>query len=85
MEPKRRTLSIGYVVIAVIMMLIAQAVLFAPHAENVTYSEFKALVKKGKVSGAPVLGPARRRVRPRLVLSHATLQSPARPDGDWQE
>ena len=50
MEPKHRTFSIGYFVIAVIMMLVAQAVLFAPHAENVSYSEFKALVKKGKVS-----------------------------------
>ena len=50
MEPKHRTFSIDYFVIAVIMMLVAQAVLFAPHAENVSYSEFKALVKKGKVS-----------------------------------
>ena len=50
MEPKHRTFSIGYFVIAVITMFVAQALLFAPHAENVSYSEFKALVKKGKVS-----------------------------------
>jgi cell division protease FtsH len=50
MEPKHRTFSIGYFVIVLITMLVAQAVLFAPHAENLSYSEFKALVKKGKVS-----------------------------------
>ena len=50
MEPKHRTLSIGYFVIAIILMLIAQAILFAPHTENVSYSEFKTLVKKSKVS-----------------------------------
>ena len=50
MEPKHRTLSIGYFVVALIILLVAQAVLFAPHTENVSYSEFKALVKKGKVS-----------------------------------
>jgi cell division protease FtsH len=51
MEPHHRTFSIGYFLIAVIMIvLVAQAVLFAPHTENVSYSEFKALAKKGKVS-----------------------------------
>jgi cell division protease FtsH len=50
MEPKHRTFSIGYFVIVLITMLVAQAVLFAPHAENLSYSEFKALVKRGKVS-----------------------------------
>src|SRR5439155_1894471 len=31
-------------------MFILQSVLFAPHAENLSYSEFKTLVNKGKVS-----------------------------------
>ena len=47
---KQRKFSIGYFVIAVITILVFQVPLFAPHAENVSYSEFKALVKKGKVS-----------------------------------
>jgi cell division protease FtsH len=50
MERKHRTFSIGYFAIAVITMLVVQALFFAPGAENVTYSEFKTLVKKGKVS-----------------------------------
>src|SRR5438874_8895167 len=50
MEPKQRTFSIGYLAIALIAMFILQSVLFAPHAENLSYSEFKTLVKKGKVS-----------------------------------
>ncbi len=50
MEPKQRTFSIGYLVIALVAMVILQSVLLAPHAENLSYSEFKTLVKKGKVS-----------------------------------
>src|SRR5437899_10002227 len=50
MEPKQQTFSIGYLVMALIAMVILQSVLFAPHAENLSYSEFKTLVKKGKVS-----------------------------------
>ena len=49
-QPKQRTFSIGYVVIALIGMFILQSVLFAPHAENLSYSEFKTLVNKSKVS-----------------------------------
>jgi len=52
MEPKHRTLSIGYFVIVVVTMLVAQAVFFGPHAETLSYSEFKALVKRGKVNGS---------------------------------
>jgi cell division protease FtsH len=50
MASKHRTFSIGYFLIVAIAMLVAQAVLSAPHAETVSYSEFKALVKKGKLS-----------------------------------
>jgi cell division protease FtsH len=50
MEPKQRRFSIGYLVIALIAMVVLQSVLFAPHAETLSYSEFKTLVRKGKVS-----------------------------------
>jgi hypothetical protein len=50
MEPKQRTFSIGYSIVALIALFLLQSVLFAPHTETLSYSEFKALVKKGKVS-----------------------------------
>jgi cell division protease FtsH len=50
MEPKQRKFSIGYLVLAFLAMLLIQSVFFAPHPENLTYNEFKALLKKGKVS-----------------------------------
>jgi cell division protease FtsH len=49
-KPKQRTFSIGYLVMALSAMFLLQSVLLAPHAENLSYSEFKTLVKKGKVS-----------------------------------
>lgn len=50
MEPKQRTFSVGYFVVVLVVLFVLQSVLFAPHAENLSYSEFKTLVKKGKVS-----------------------------------
>ena len=50
MEAKQRKLSIGYVLATVLALLLIQSVFFQPHAENLSYSEFKALAKKGKVS-----------------------------------
>src|SRR3990167_4138776 len=50
MEPKQQKFSVGYVIATVITLLLLQSLLFAPHRENLAYSEFKALVKKGKVS-----------------------------------
>ena len=50
MEHKQRTFSIGYAIAAMVVLFLVQSLLFAPHAETLSYSEFKALVKKGKVS-----------------------------------
>jgi len=50
MELKQRKFSIGYLAIALIAMVVLQFPLFAPRAASVSYSEFKALAKKGKVS-----------------------------------
>jgi cell division protease FtsH len=49
MEAKQRTFSIGYIAAAVLALLVIQVALLAPHAADLSYSEFKALVKKGKV------------------------------------
>jgi FtsH-like protein len=50
MESHQQKFSVGYVLMAVLGLLLIQSLLFAPHVDNVTYSEFKTLVKKGKVS-----------------------------------
>jgi cell division protease FtsH len=50
MERRQRTFSIAYLAIVLIAMFFLQSVLFAPRAEDLSYSEFKTLVKRGKVS-----------------------------------
>ena len=50
MQPKLQKFSIGYSIAMVLALLLVQTVFFQPHAENLSYSEFKALAKKGKVS-----------------------------------
>ena len=50
MERKQWKLSIGYLAIALIAMFAFQFSLFGPRAATVSYSEFKALAKKGKIS-----------------------------------
>ncbi len=49
MEVRQQRFSIGYLVATVILLVLLQSVLFAPHRETLTYSEFKALVTAGKV------------------------------------
>jgi cell division protease FtsH len=49
-EAKQRNFSIVYVVAAVAMLLLLQSILFAAHPETVSYSEFKTLLRRGKVS-----------------------------------
>jgi cell division protease FtsH len=50
MEKKQRTFSVWYAVVAVVVFVGAQALLLAPHPDNVSYSEFKTLLKAGKVT-----------------------------------
>jgi len=50
MEPKRQKFSVAYFIATLLALVLIQAVFFGPHAENLSYSEFKALAKKGKVS-----------------------------------
>ena len=67
MEAKQQKFSVWYFIAALIALLLLQSVLFAPHAETVSYSEFKALVKKGKVSN--------------LVLDKQTIRGSLATDG----
>ena len=50
MEPKQQRFSLWYVTAAVIGLLVIQSVLFAPHPENLSYSQFKTLLQHGKIS-----------------------------------
>jgi hypothetical protein len=49
MEPKQQKFSIGYFIAILLALFLIQSVFFGPHAENLSYSEFKVLVKKGEV------------------------------------
>jgi cell division protease FtsH len=50
MEPRRRQFSIWYFVATFLVLVAIQSFLSAPHIENVSYSDFKALVRAGKVA-----------------------------------
>src|ERR1700730_491009 len=50
MEPKQRTFSVWYTVVAMLVLVGIQAFLLVPHPESMSYSEFKALLRAGKVS-----------------------------------
>jgi cell division protease FtsH len=54
MEPTQRTFSIGYFIVTFVVLLAVQALLFAPHSENLSYRDFKALLKAGKVEDLSV-------------------------------
>ncbi|MET0487756.1 MAG: ATP-dependent zinc metalloprotease FtsH [Candidatus Rokuibacteriota bacterium] len=50
MQLKQRTFSVWYALIAIAVFVGGQALFLAPHPDNISYSEFKALLKAGKVS-----------------------------------
>ncbi|MGH7347436.1 MAG: ATP-dependent metallopeptidase FtsH/Yme1/Tma family protein, partial [Candidatus Rokuibacteriota bacterium] len=51
---KQRKFAIGYLAITLVALLVFQFPLFGPRAATLSYSEFKALAKKGKVSNLTV-------------------------------
>jgi cell division protease FtsH len=53
-ELKPRKLSVGYVIAAVVALMLIQSLWFEPRAEHLSYSEFKTLLRKGKVSDVVV-------------------------------
>lgn len=52
---KKQQFSLWYFVITLLILLTLQSFLFAPHTENISYSDFKMLLKAGKV-GELVIG-----------------------------
>ena len=50
MEPRQRARVVGLFAILLIAISVTQFPFFAPRAANVSYSEFKALVRRGKVA-----------------------------------
>jgi cell division protease FtsH len=56
MEPRQKQFSLWYFLASILMLLAIQNLLFAPHTENLSYSDFKALLRAGKVADLS-LGP----------------------------
>src|SRR6266404_7829077 len=50
MQARQQNFTIGYFVAALLALFLVQALVVAPHVENLSYSEFKSLVAKDKVS-----------------------------------
>ncbi len=50
MEPRQKQFSLWYVLAAVLLTLGIQHVLFAPHPANLSYSDFRTLLRTGKVA-----------------------------------
>ena len=54
MEPKQKNFTVWYFVAAAVALMLVQALVLAPHVENLSYSEFKSLVAKGKVTNLAI-------------------------------
>ncbi len=67
MEKWQQHFSIGYFIIAVIILIALQTFFASPRVESIDYSRFKALVKKGLVSN--------------LVLGEKTIRGEVKPAG----
>ena len=50
MEAKQQHFTIWYFIAAMLILFLVQALMVAPHVENLSYSEFKSLVAKDRVS-----------------------------------
>jgi cell division protease FtsH len=49
-KPPGQNVTLGYLIAGILAVVLIQSFIFAPHPESISYSEFKTLVKKGKVS-----------------------------------
>src|SRR3990167_5330388 len=67
MEKQQQQFSLWYFLIAFLAIMAMQSFLFAPHAENLAYSEFKALLKAGKVEN--------------VALGERAITGTLKPDG----
>src|SRR5437867_5042177 len=67
MDKWKQQLSIGYFVVALLMLFLLQYYFAAPKVETIGYSEFKALAKKGLVTN--------------LVINEQTIRGEVKPEG----
>ena len=67
MDKWKQQLSIGYFVVALLMLFLLQYYFAAPKVETIGYSEFKALVKKRLVTN--------------LVMNEQTIRGEVKPEG----
>ena len=49
MEPKQQRFATWYFLLIVSTLLLVRSMLFAPHQETLSYSEFKSLLRRGKI------------------------------------
>jgi cell division protease FtsH len=54
MEQKQQRFSIGYVILAFVVLLMIQNYFATPHTQTITYSQFKNLVQKGLVDNVAI-------------------------------
>lgn len=50
MEPRQQQFSLWYVLLAMMMMLVIQRYVGSVHVDNLSYSDFKVLLKAGKIN-----------------------------------
>jgi len=67
MEKKQQQFSVWYFAIALLLIIVLQNVFFAPSAENLLYSEFKALLRADKVND--------------LILGERVISGTLKPEG----
>ncbi|MBI1894628.1 MAG: ATP-dependent metallopeptidase FtsH/Yme1/Tma family protein [Candidatus Rokubacteria bacterium] len=67
MEQRQKQFSLWYFLAAIAIMLAIQNLFFGPHAANLSYSEFKTLLRAGKVSD--------------LTLEERAIRGKLRPEG----
>ncbi len=67
MEQRQKQFSLWYFLAAIAVMLAIQNLFFGPHAANLSYSEFKTLLKAGKVSD--------------LTLEERAIRGKLKPEG----
>ena len=49
MQPNQQRFAIWYFLVIVSTLLLVRSMLFAPHQETLSYSEFKSLLRRGKI------------------------------------
>jgi cell division protease FtsH len=67
MDKRKQRFSIGYFIVAMVILFLLQYYFAAPKVETIGYSQFKSLVKKGRVTN--------------LVINDETIRGEIKPEG----